>query len=192
MFLEVASTQITPQKRKILELLWKEGGPLKPKEISNRIRGLKFPATMMHLIGLKKMGLVESLEKGFYKITELGEKALGFKQLTRDAIKALLTPTTLEKSFHFYAGPNNYLNIYATNLKDFCEKILQVDIRSVEFHTLRRDFENWFRGLGDLELAKKMEFIREMGIADEELRREIYETVRKRCEELEGLLATIP
>ena len=65
---------------------------------------------------------------------------------------------------------------------------MQVDIRSVEFHTLRRDFENWFRGLGDLELAKKMEFIREEGIADEELRREICETVRKRCEELEGLL----
>ena len=143
---------------------------------------------MMHLIGLKKMGFVECPSKGLYKITELGEKALGFEQLTKDSIKALLTPTSLEKAFHFYAGPDNYLNLYATDLKDFCQKIMQVDIRSVEFHTLRRDFENWFKGLGDLELAKKMEFIREKSIADEELRREIYNTVRKRCEELEGLL----
>ena len=184
----MSSTQLNPPKRKILELLWKESRPLKPKEISDKIRGLNFPATMMHLIGLKKMGFVETPEKGLYKITELGEKALGFKQLTKESIISLLTPTSVEKSFHFHAGPNNYLNIYATDLKDFCRKILQVDIRSVEFHTLRRDFENWFRGLGDLELAKKMEFIREMGIADEELRREIYETVRKRCEELEGML----
>lgn len=182
------STQLNVPKRKILELLWKESRPLKPKEISRKIRGLGFPATMMHLLGLKKMGLVECPDKGLYKITELGEKALGFRQLTRESIKALLTPTSTEKAFHFYAGPNNYLNIYATDLKDFCQKIMQVDIRSVEFHTLRRDFENWFRGLGDLELAKKMEFIREEGIADEELRREICETVRKRCEELEGLL----
>ena len=187
----MSSTQLNPPKRKILELLWRESRPLKPKEISDKIRGLNFPATMMHLIGLKKMGFVETPEKGLYKITELGEKALGFKQLTKELIMSLLTPTSVEKSFHFHAGPNNYLNTYATDLKDFRRKILQVDIRSVEFHTLRRDFENWFRGLGDLELAKKMEFIREMGIADEELRREIYETVRKRCEELEGMLTRL-
>jgi DNA-binding transcriptional ArsR family regulator len=180
--------QLNVPKRKILELLWREAKPLTPKEISRRVRGVGFPATMMHLLGLKKMGYVESPERGLYKITELGEKALGFKQLTKESIKALLTPTTAEKSFHFYAGTSNYLKTYATDLKDFCQKILEVDIRSVEFHTLRRDFENWFRGLGDLELAKKMEFVREKGIADEELRKEIYETVRKRCEELEGLL----
>lgn len=180
--------ELNEAKRQILEVLWKESKPLKAKEIAERISELSFPATMMHLLWLKRMGFVEVAKQGYYFISELGKEALGHKFPPKELAMALLTPTSLEKAFHFFAGKGNYLGIYARNLGEFCERIKEVEIRSVEFHMLRRDFEKWFRGLGDYELAKRIGMLREKNIADEELRMAIYETARKRYEELQQAL----
>lgn len=45
----------------------------------------------------------------------------------------------------------------ATNLPDFAEKLGTVDIRSINFHFPRQDFEKWLREIiGDSELSRKM------------------------------------
>ena len=52
------------------------------------------------------------------------------------------------------------------------------------FHTNRGDFEAWFTGLGDMELARKTLLVREQKMCGEELRDKLYEIVKNRCEEL--------
>jgi hypothetical protein len=54
----------------------------------------------------------------------------------------------------------------------------------VEFHVNRGDFEAWFMGLGDIELARKTLLIKEQKIFGEEMRKKLYEVVKNRCEEL--------
>jgi hypothetical protein len=55
---------------------------------------------------------------------------------------------------------------------------------SIEFHLYRGDFEAWFNGLGDIELARKTMLIRERKMHGEELRNKLYNIVKNRFEEL--------
>jgi ribosome biogenesis GTPase A len=79
------------------------------------------------------------------------------------------------------------LGIEANSLQDFCDKIQKIDLKALEFHMPRKDFENWLQHLGDAELAKKMTVIREQGASGEELRKKVYEATKSRCEELKKL-----
>jgi hypothetical protein len=90
----------------------------------------------------------------------------------------------MEKSFHFYADIGKPLSIHAASLGDFCDKILKVDLSSLEFHMNRGDFEAWFAGLGDVELARKTLLVSEEKIAGESLRKKLFEIVRNRCDSL--------
>jgi hypothetical protein len=54
----------------------------------------------------------------------------------------------------------------------------------LEFHLNRGDFEAWFMGLGDVELARKTLLLKEQKIFGEEIRKRLYEIVKNRCEEL--------
>ncbi len=45
---------------------------------------------MMHLLGLIKMGYVNSPEKGQYIITEKGKRALGIPEVTKEKAAAIL------------------------------------------------------------------------------------------------------
>ncbi|MEJ2291974.1 MAG: hypothetical protein P8Y05_09690, partial [Deinococcales bacterium] len=92
-------------------------------------------------------------------------------------------------AFHFYYGLNQHSGIYADSLKDFVDKIQQVDVKSIEFHVPRKDFELWIRSLGDLELSKKLGLLRMRNLSGENLRKTLYETVNSRCEELAKLAA---
>jgi len=174
---------ISPVKRLILETMWVIDKPAKAKDVASETR-LTFPTIMMHIIGLTRMGYLQQHEKGFYVITEKGRKMLGFPEIDREKAGAILAYLPLEKSFHFYVDIGKPLNIHAASLQDFCDKILKIDIGSVEFHVNRGDFEAWFMDLGDIELARKTLLIREQKIFGEELRQKIYQIVKSRCEEL--------
>jgi hypothetical protein len=139
---------------------------------------------MMHIIGLNRMEYVTTPEKGYYVITEKGKNALGFPEINGEKAQQILGYLPIGKSFHFYADVGKPLNVFAANLQDFCDKILKVDISSIEFHTDRGDFEAWFTELGDIELARKTLLIKERKTSGEELRNKLYETVKHRCEEL--------
>jgi DNA-binding transcriptional ArsR family regulator len=174
---------ISPVKRLILETMWMLNKPAKAAEIAKEA-GLGFPSVMMHVIGLTRMGYAESNEKGYYSITDKGKRALGFPEISKEKAEEILAYLPIEKSFHFYVDIGKPLNIHAASLQDFCDKISKIDIGSLEFHLHRGDFEAWFMGLGDVELARKTLLLKEQKIFGEEIRKRLYEIVKSRCEEL--------
>jgi len=174
---------MSPVKRLILETMWMIDEPAKATEIA-KDTGVGFPSVMMHIIGLAKMEHVKSPEKGLYVITEKGKKTLGLPEVDREKAAEILAYLPADKAFRFYADIGKPLNVYATSLGDFCDNIQKIDIGSVEFHINRGDFEAWFTSLGDLELARKTLLVREQKMFREELRKKLFEIVKKRCEEL--------
>jgi hypothetical protein len=143
--------------------------------------GREFPSVMMHIIGLTRMGYTTSPEKGLYTLTEKGKKALGVAETSRDTARAILAHVPQDKLFHFYASIGKPLNLHANSLQDFRDKILKVNADSINFHMNRGDFEAWFAGLGDVELAKKTALLKEKKMVGEEPRRRLHEIVENRC-----------
>lgn len=89
-----------------------------------------------------------------------------------------------EKIFYFYEGIGNYTGKSAASLREFVEKVKEVDDKSLEFHVQRRDFENWISGaLKEDELAKQVSEIRESNATGRELRERLYLVVSRRLEQ---------
>lgn len=140
-----------------------------------------------YLPGLITAKYVSVPKKQHYTITNLGKQAIGLPKVDKNLASKILTPVSVEKAFHFYYGLNQHSGVYAGSLKDFVDKIQNVDLRCIEFHVPRKDFELWVHSLGDLELSKKLELLRMRKLSGENLRKELYETVNSRCEELKKL-----
>lgn len=174
---------ISPVKRLLLETMWMLNKPIKAADLAKETR-LNFPTVMMHMIGLTRMGYVEQAEKGIYALTRKGKGVLGLPEISKEKANEILAYLPVEKSFHFYADIGKPLNVYAASLQDFCDKIQKIDTCSLEFHVNRGDFEAWFAGLGDSELARKLLLVREQKLSGEKLRTRVYEIVKNRCEEL--------
>ncbi len=147
----------------------------------------EFQPVMMHLLGLTRMGYVASPEKGLYIISAQGKKALGVPEVTKEKAVAILAYAPHDKAFNFYRTVGNPINIHAHNLRDFTVKIDRVDPVSFEFHLNRGDFEAWFRGLGDEELAKKTGILKHRGLSGEDLRNQFHDIVERRFRELAKL-----
>lgn len=85
-----------------------------------------------------------------------------------------------EKAFYFFTSIGNYTGEKAHSLEEFLEKVKEIDIKSLEFHLYRGDFEKWIREvLGIKELAEKMDEIQKLNLRGETLRTLIYETASK-------------
>ncbi|TET20759.1 ArsR family transcriptional regulator [Candidatus Bathyarchaeota archaeon] len=173
-------------KRKILEILWIAGKPMRVQDIAEKT-GLNISSSMMHLLWLGKAGYVSTPEKRYYAITKTGKEAIGLPKLTKEKALHILRELPKEEAFHFYTGTDQYVGVYANSLNDFCDKIQTVNMKSIEFHAPRRDLELWLDSLGDLELAKIMGIVRRASLSGENLRKKVYESVKSRCEELTGL-----
>jgi hypothetical protein len=171
---------------KILQVLWAAGKPMTLQGIAQK-SGLTSSSTTQYLPGLIKAKYVFSPKEQFYTITNRGKQALGLPKVDMRLALNILTPVSVEKAFHFYQGLNQHSGVYADSLKDFVEKIQKVDLRSIKFHFPRKDFELWINSLGDLELSKKLELLRMKPPTGENLRKELYETVNSRYEELKKL-----
>jgi hypothetical protein len=170
---------LSPTKYEILKAMLRLGKPERAARIAKEA-GKEFPSTMMHIIGLTRLGYTVSPEKGLYALTEKGKKALGMPEINRENAKTILAPVSNEKSFHFYADVGKPLSLDAYSLQDFRDKILKVDVGSIEFHVGRGDFEGWFTSLGDMELAKKTALLKEKQMAGEELRTALHDIVADR------------
>jgi predicted heme/steroid binding protein len=89
-----------------------------------------------------------------------------------------------EKIFHFYDGIGKYTGKNAASLREFAEKVNEVDEKSLEFHLQRKDFENWISGaLKEDELAKQVSEIRESNTTGRELRERLYLIVSRRLDQ---------
>jgi DNA-binding MarR family transcriptional regulator len=173
-------------KMRILEALWEHGAPMQSKEVAQKV-GLKMPATTMHLLGLKKTGHVHTPKHGLYAITDLGKEAIDLPKVDKGHAAKILSHLPADKAFHFYTGIHQYTHVIAHNLQEFVDKLQKIDVKSVEFHIPRKDFENWIHSLGDVELAKRLGAIRNMHLHGEDLRTRVYEAVKHRLEELKHI-----
>jgi hypothetical protein len=89
-----------------------------------------------------------------------------------------------ENGFSFCTDSGVYTNVTAISLKDFAEKLDDVDIASIEFHYPRGDFQFWItKTLGDEELGNRMCFI-DRDLHGQNLKQELSKIVRKRISEL--------
>lgn len=118
------------------------------------------------------------------------KKARAMKVINEEIASEILRTVPYDKAFHFFTGIGQYSGKLAASLADFCKKIKTIDIKSVDFHSKRRDFEKWIRKIiGDVNLANEINKI-EKSIQGEELRVKIYQTVDRRLSSLKRSLVS--
>jgi len=179
-------------KQEILETMLLNGKPMKALDIAKEAKK-EFQPVNMHLLGLIKMGYASLPEKGMYVITEKGKRVLGIPETTKDKAAAILAYAPHDKAFNFYVTFGKPLSLHAHSLRDFANKLDRADVASIEFHMQRGDFEAWFKGIGDEELAKKVALLKKKVLAGEELRLQLRGIVEQRYHELAQLSGqTIP
>lgn len=95
-----------------------------------------------------------------------------------------------EEAFYFFTSIGNYTGQNAASLGEFTQQIKQVDIKSLEFHLYREDFEKWIaQTLGDARLAAEIKDLRLRKAVGNLLREQLHNIVSKRYRMLKGKLA---
>jgi hypothetical protein len=104
-----------------------------------------------------------------------------------EMISKILRALPREKAFYFFTSIGNYTGESAASLKEFAEKINEVNIKSLEFHLYRRDFEKWIdETLEDKELAIEIRNLRSLNYSGTMLKEHLYSIVAKRYGKLSG------
>jgi hypothetical protein len=104
---------------------------------------------------------------------------------TRSQAAHILSDVSHDRAFYFYIARDAPTGISAIGLAQFLEKLGTIDLRSIEFHLPRGDFENWILMLGDERLAQRLSRLRETeGTPGEELRSRLSETIGARYQQL--------
>jgi hypothetical protein len=95
-------------------------------------------------------------------------------------VSKILRTVPREKAFYFFTSIGNYTGISASSLKEFVEKINEVNVKSLEFHLYRGDFEKWIdEVLQDKELAEGIRRLQKVNLAGEVLRNQLHATVSR-------------
>ncbi|MEM2104326.1 MAG: hypothetical protein QW717_05490 [Candidatus Bathyarchaeia archaeon] len=97
----------------------------------------------------------------------------------------ILRTVPREKAFYFFTSIGNYTGENASSLKEFMEKIGKVDVKSLEFHLQRGDFERWMAEvLQDEKLAQEICKLRNLNVLGEMLKESLCKVVTERYKEL--------
>ncbi len=119
-----------------------------------------------------------------YEVSPLGLVKIGtMPQKARN----LFITVSPEKCFHFYVGVggDNFANLSACDLSDFREKIGKVDVKSLEFHIQRGDFQKWMRDVfGEEELGRDFDSIKRYRLTGESLRNRLLRAIDQRISRL--------
>ena len=92
-----------------------------------------------------------------------------------------------EEAFYFFTSIGNYTGHSAASLDEFLSKVKDVDLKSLEFHLFREDFEKWVaQTLGDNRLADEIKSLRVGKVVGNALRDRLYMVVARRLKELRG------
>jgi hypothetical protein len=90
-----------------------------------------------------------------------------------------------EKAFYFFTSIGNYTGSSALSLKEFAEKLNEVNVKSLEFHLYRGDFERWANEvLQDEELASDIRRLQRLNLSGEPLRNQLFLTASRRLRRL--------
>jgi len=94
-----------------------------------------------------------------------------------------------EKAFYFFTSIGNYTGESAASLREFVEKVAVVNVKSLEFHLYRGDFEKWVAEvLEDKYLAQEIGTFKGLGYKDERLKDEFHRVLSRRYSRLAGML----
>jgi hypothetical protein len=100
-------------------------------------------------------------------------------------ISRILRSLPREKAFYFFTSIGNYTGKSAFSLKEFMDEIDEANVKSLEFHFYRGDFEKWIAEvLEDDELATEIRTLRNLKYSGTMLREQLHNTISKRYEEL--------
>ena len=104
--------------------------------------------------------------------------------LSKEEIDSILSKVPMEKSFRFQTAEGQDTNVTAISLEDFAEKLIQIDVASIDFHYPRGDFQTWVRDvIKDNELADRLCYIKKEDSGDK-LKKNILVIIQKRILEL--------
>ncbi len=116
---------------------------------------------------------------------ELVSEHLPKKLMTSAFLLRVLPP---EKALHYYEN-GSYTGISAHSLEEFRDTILLVSLKSIEFHVMSNDLENWLEyTVGDKELAQATRMLKGLGLRGDELQRRLHDVVKTRCDALKSAL----
>jgi hypothetical protein len=105
--------------------------------------------------------------------------------LSKPKTSRILRSLPRDKAFYFFTSIGNYTGESAASLEEFVKKILDVNVKSIEFHLYRGDFEKWIAGtLEDNALADKIKRLKELKPIGIDLRDRLYLIVSKHYENL--------
>ena len=92
-----------------------------------------------------------------------------------------------EEAFYFFTSIGNYTGQCASSLQEFVRKIKDIELKSLEFHLFRDDFEKWItQTLGDNKLAEEIRILRDQNVTGNTLRDRLYFIVSRRLSELKS------
>jgi len=110
--------------------------------------------------------------------------------MNTETISKVLGFVPREKAFYFFTSIGNYTGVNASSLKEFVEKINEVDIKSLEFHLYRGDFDKWIdEVLQDKDLAEEIRRLQKFSFSGNALKNQLYSIVSKRLKHLTNMLA---
>lgn len=93
-----------------------------------------------------------------------------------------------EKAFYFFTSIGNYIGESAASLKEFLDKIREVNVKSLEFHFYRGDFEKWTAEvLEDKELAEQIGTFRKSSPIGENLKSGLHRILATRYSKLKSI-----
>ncbi|MGA3191916.1 MAG: DUF5752 family protein [Candidatus Bathyarchaeia archaeon] len=105
--------------------------------------------------------------------------------MSSETSSKILRVVPREKAFYFFTSIGNYTGTSAASLKEFMEKVNEVNAKSLEFHLYRADFEKWIAEvLEDAWLAGEVRRLQKSGLTGEPLRNQLYLTVSRRFKRL--------
>jgi hypothetical protein len=115
------------------------------------------------------------------------------KVLKEEMNSQVLRTVPREKAFYFFTSLGNYTGESAASLKEFMDKINKVNVKSLEFHLLRGDFQKWMTEvLEDKKLALDFRKLQTSALPIESIRNQLFLTVSVRYRELAGKQSVSP
>jgi len=102
--------------------------------------------------------------------------------------RRILRPIPAERSFTFFYEFARPAQLTVQSLYEFLSALKTVDIKSIEFHSERGDFERWIRQVvGDDTLADRLSALTNENLSGEKLRTKILGAVERRINELKAI-----
>jgi hypothetical protein len=103
----------------------------------------------------------------------------------KEEASKILRTLPREKAFYFFTSIGNYTGESASSLKEFMEKINGINVKSLEFHLHRGDFEKWVAEvLQDEKLANELRRLQASNLTGDAIRSELYTVISSRLKQL--------